>query len=217
MTAPAPTRWRRMRRPDFALDPVTQARALVGCRLVHRTRSGARVSGVIVETEAYLGISDAAAHSHRGRRTARTEPMYAAPGTAYVYFTYGMHHCFNVVCGALDDPVAVLIRALEPSEGISLMRRRRWGGASGPDHRLCAGPARLCKALAIRSDLSGVDLATHPRLFLESPRTGDAPGAPPPLARGPRIGVAYAGRWALEPLRFWREGHACVSVRAPKR
>lgn len=197
------------------MDPVSLAQALIGCRLVCRTASGTRVSGVIVETEAYLGVEDAAAHSYRGRRTARTEPMYGPPGTAYVYFTYGMHHCFNVVCGEEGEPVAVLIRALRPGEGVALMRRRRGSAARrAADVTLCAGPGRLCEALGIDRRLTGVDLVTHPRLFIER-RTRASSSVAPALANTRRIGVEYAGEWARRPLRWHLETDPHVS-RAPR-
>ena len=107
-------------RPADELAP-----ALLGCVLVRVLEDGTRLSGRIVETEAYLGVRDRAAHSFGGRRTPRNEAMYARAGTAYVYFTYGMHYCFNVVCGAVDEPVAVLVRALEPIEGAAVMRLHR--------------------------------------------------------------------------------------------
>lgn len=100
------------------------ARALLGQRLT-RIIHGIRCSGIIIETEAYTGIDDAASHAFRGRRSPKNESMYARPGTAYVYFTYGMHHCFNVACEAIDIPAAVLIRALEPIEGLDEMTSRR--------------------------------------------------------------------------------------------
>lgn len=208
-------RWARLTRRQYATDPVTLAQSLIGCRLVCRTPSGKRVSGVIVETEAYLGVEDAAAHSYRGRRTARTEPMYGPPGTAYVYFTYGMHHCFNVVCGEEGEPVAVLIRALRPDEGVALMRRRRESVARrAADTTLCAGPGRLCEALGIDRRLTGVDFVTHPRLFIER-RTGGAHAAAPALANSHRIGVGYAGDWARRTLRWHVDADPHVS-RAPR-
>jgi len=167
------------------------------------SRSGARVSGIIVETEAYVGVEDRASHARGGRRTARNEAMYAKPGTAYVYFTYGMHHCFNVVCGAEGEPVAVLVRALRPEEGLSLMRRRR--GAGRTDRELCAGPGRLCQALGIDRRLNGADLASGARLFIEE---GAAVG---PVVRGRRIGVEYAGDWAAAELRWLISGDPHIS------
>ena len=135
------TRWSRR---DFGAGSVEIAQRLIGSTLVRILDDGERLSGMIVETEAYLGVEDAAAHSFGGRRTARNEAMYAVGGTAYVYFTYGMHHCVNVVCGGIDEPVAVLIRALEPMEGMERdWRRLKWRKKRGvlrvtcrrsPDH-----------------------------------------------------------------------------------
>src|SRR4051812_10784941 len=99
-----PRRPARLQRPFFATDPVTLAPRLLGQRLVRTLDDGTRLAGIIVEVEAYLGIPDRAAHPFRGRRTPRTEAMYAKPGTAYVYFTYGSHYCMNIVCGRLNEP-----------------------------------------------------------------------------------------------------------------
>jgi DNA-3-methyladenine glycosylase len=159
------------------------------------------MSGLIVETEAYLGQPDRASHAFGLRRTARNEAMYSKPGTAYVYFTYGMHFCFNVVCGKIDEPLAVLIRALEPREGLEKMRARRGArGAEIPDSGLCSGPAKLCQALEIDRGLNGIDLVRDSRLFLErARRTGLTDNC---LLNTPRVGVGYAREWAAEPLRW---------------
>lgn len=148
-------------RPDrafFTRDAQTLARALLGMVLVRRHDDGDLSAGVIVETEAYVGAEDLASHAVGGRRTARNEPMYAIGGTSYVYFTYGMHWCFNVVAGKRDDPVAVLVRALEPTLGLEGMRHRRGRAAQAGDTNLCSGPVKLCQALAIDGSLSGLDL-----------------------------------------------------------
>ena len=118
-------------------------------------RDGQRVSGIIVETEAYRGPQDRAAHSYGGRRTKRTETMYGIGGTAYVFFVYGMYNQFNVVTNNLDTPHAVLIRALEPVEGIELMRTRRH---AQPDRNLTNGPGKLCIAMGIDRGFDGADL-----------------------------------------------------------
>lgn len=193
-------RWNRER---FAHDAPTIAEKLLGARLVSVSRSGTRVSGIIVETEAYVGVEDRASHATGGRRTARNEAMYAQPGTAYVYFTYGMHHCFNVVCGAEGEPVAVLVRALRPEEGLALMRRRRGPGRS--DRELCAGPGRLCRALGIDRRQNGADLVSGTRLFIEDGEPVEA------TVRGRRIGVDYAGDWAAAELRWLVAGDPHVS------
>jgi DNA-3-methyladenine glycosylase len=215
----------RLRRPFFATDPTSLARALLGQRLVRVLEDGTRLAGVIVETEAYLGVPDKAAHTAGGRRTPRNEAMYGQPGTAYVYFTYGCHFCMNVVAGKVDEPVAVLIRALQPTEGLERIcehrlaglriRSRRGNGEFLPPppppaiEDLCRGPGRLCEALAIDRSLNAVDLATDSRLFLERARTrplGDAR-----VGVSPRIGVDYAEEWTARPLRFFIRGSEFLS------
>jgi len=194
------SRWTRDR---YKLDPRTLARRLIGQRLVRALPSGERLSGIIVETEAYLGAKDSTAHSYGGRRTPRNESMYAAPGVAYVYFTYGMHHCVNVVCGREGEPVAVLLRALAPEEGLERMRRsRRRAGAPETlrDTELCAGPARLCQALGIDRSLDGADLVQGEALWIEGLRTRAFPAAR--LRRTARIGVGSGDEWSDAPLRW---------------
>src|SRR5512137_2098356 len=180
-------------------DVLTVARHLLGQILVVPTENGERVSGLIVETEAYRGPEDRASHAYGGRRTHRTETMYRMGGTAYVYFVYGMYHQFNVVTSIPDIPHAVLIRALEPVEGIELMRARRPGQS---DVNLANGPGKLCIALAIDRTLDGADLL-HDRVWIER---GDRPISASAGGCGPRIGIAYAGEWAEKPWRFWLRG-----------
>jgi DNA-3-methyladenine glycosylase len=188
-------------------DVVTVARRLLGCHLVARARDGRRVSGIIVETEAYQGPEDRASHAFGGRRTRRTETMYARGGTAYVYFVYGMYHQFNVVTNVADVPHAVLVRALEPVEGVELMRRRRGGVA--PDE-IASGPGKLCIALGIDRRLDGADLLGD-RIWLEPGRRV----RPAAIAAGPRVGIDYAEEWAARPWRFWLRGNPFVS-RVPR-
>lgn len=195
----------RLSRPFYRRDPVTVARALLGQRLV-RVVNRQRLAGLIVETEAYLGPEDQAAHSRNGHRSPRNQAMYADGGTAYVYFTYGMHHCMNVVCGRLDQPVAVLLRALEPTEGLDAMADHR-----GTSKHLCDGPARLCQALAIDRSLNGVDLVTSDTLFIEQVHRRTLSSSR--IAVTPRIGVDYAGEWADRPLRFLIRDNPHVSRR----
>lgn len=198
-------------RAFFARSALRVARSLLGCTLVRVLPSGERLSGRIVETEAYLGVKDRAAHSFGGRRTARTEPMFGPPGLAYVYYIYGMHWCMNVSCKAEGIPEAVLIRALEPLEGTDRMRELRGTRAGGKRVKpvdLCRGPARLCKAMGIDGRLSGDDTCTSGELWLESGglRPGEA------VARSARVGVAYAGEWAARPYRFFIPTSEFVSL-----
>ena len=164
---------------------------LLGAWVSHDSPNG-RVTVRLVETEAYAGPEDPAAHSARGR-TLRNEPMWGAPGHLYVYRIYGIHDCVNVVCGPGDKPEAVLLRAGEIVEGEALARQRR--GPEPPLVRLAAGPGNLGRALGIGRDLSGADLLRGP----VSIRLG---ARPPRIAARPRIGVGYAGEWALRPYRF---------------
>jgi DNA-3-methyladenine glycosylase len=187
-------------------DPETVARRLLGQRLV-RTLGGVRLAGTIVEVEAYLGPRDRAAHTYGGRRTARNESMYLGGGHAYVYFTYGIHHCFNVVCGRRDDGTAVLIRALEPTEGLASMFGRRPAAKRATD--LCSGPGKLTEALALDRALDGVDLRRSRELFVERLRAQAVPARR--VARTARIGVGYAGAWARRRLRFFIQGSPHVS------
>ena len=192
-------------------DAVTVARRLLGQRLVRVLPDGARLAGIIVEVEAYLGPEDRGAHTFGGRRTPRNESMYLPGGHAYVYFTYGMHHCLNVVCGKRDHGTAVLIRALEPVEGLARMRRRRRGAKCAAD--LCSGPGKLTQALAIDRRLDGEDLLTSRRLFIERLRRRVMPASS--IVTTSRIGLnshpRLAGAWAHEPLRFVIAGHSCAS------
>ena len=186
-------------------DVVTVARDLLGKLLVVSAANGKRVSGTIVEVEAYRGPHDRAAHSYGGRRTKRTETMYGIGGTAYVFFVYGMYNQFNVVTGAAETPHAVLIRALEPVEGIDLMRKRRHGR---PDQNLTNGPGKLCIALGIDRKLDAADLLAE-RVWLEA-----QDGIPRfRIATGPRIGIDYAEEWKDKPWRFWIRDNPFISKR----
>lgn len=182
---------------------LTVARDLLGKLLVVPDEKGRRVSGMIVEVEAYRGPEDRASHAYGGRRTRRTETMYGEGGVAYVYFVYGMYFQFNVVSNLSQVPHAILVRALEPIEGIEIMRERRH---SHPDHNLTNGPGKLCIALGIDRDLDNADLLGN-RVWLEqfervSPRR---------IARGPRIGIDYAQEWIDKPWRFWIRDNSYVS------
>ncbi len=183
------------------------ARDLLGVLVCRETGDGLTV-GRVVETEAYGGPEDRASHARAGR-TRRTTPMFGEVGHAYVYLVYGIHECLNVVAYRGADAGAVLLRALEPVVGVELMRLRR-GRQTDPDERLCAGPARLCQALAVDRTLDGDDLTSGEGLWLACP-SEDARSAD--IAAGTRIGVEYAGEWVSRPWRFWLTGHPSVSRR----
>jgi DNA-3-methyladenine glycosylase len=183
-------------------------RDLIGKVLVHN-RGGRQTSGVIVEAEAYIGESDPACHAAPGL-TRRNEPLYGPPGHAYVYLSYGIHCLVNVVTEAPGSPAAVLIRALEPLEGVEAMRRRRRRGPKGrrfvdrelPDQGLCRGPGNLTMAMGITLAQNRLDLLGE-RLFVEDrgPRRGR-------LAWGPRIGISVGTE---RPWRVFVAGHPAVS------
>ena len=182
------------------------ARDLLGKKLVVPNRNGTRVAGIIVETEAYRGPEDRASHAYDGRRTNRTETMYGIGGTAYVYFVYGMYNQFNVVTNGENVPHAVLVRAVEPVEGLDIIRRRRAGRS---EYEWTSGPGRLCLALGIDRRFDKSDLLGE-RVWLEegfsiSPRE---------IARGPRIGIDYAEKWIGKPWRFWIKDNPFVSKRS---
>ncbi len=193
------------------------ARDLIGKVLVHNRR-GARTAGIIVEVEAYIGESDPACHAAPGR-TSRNVPLYGPPGHAYVYLNYGIHALVNAVTEAEGAPAAVLIRALEPVEGIELMRRRRARGAKGrapraastlASHLLCSGPGNLTVAMGITLAQNYADLCGD-ILYLEesAPRR-----AADTLAWGPRIGINVG---TDRPWRVYLEGHPAVSGRGALR
>jgi DNA-3-methyladenine glycosylase len=175
------------------------ARALLGRLLVHDAPQG-RVAGFIVEVEAYRGAHDPASHAFRGK-TARNAVMFGPAGHAYVYFTYGMHHCLNLVTGREGEASAVLIRALEPATGVESMRKRR-GIADW--RRLARGPGCVAEALGISRRHDGLDLTRGP-LWVASAPSRRVSGS---VATGPRIGIRKA---VDRPWRFFLAGHPCVS------
>ena len=185
-------------------DVTKIARELLGKILV-TDFGGQRSSGRIVETEAYNGVVDRASHAWSGRRTNRTEVMYQEPGTAYVYLIYGIHHLFNVVTNKKDIPHAILIRGLEPMEGIPLMLRRT--GKKKLDHTLTRGPGNLTRALGLLTLHTGMSLHGG-EVFI-----GDDGYRPRKAEIGvsPRIGVDYAGPDAELPYRFFIKGNKYVS------
>lgn len=178
-------------RSFYDRDAESVAREVLGKLLVRRVDRRSRV-GRIVETEAYLGPTDLAAHSSRGL-TKRTAVMHGPPGHAYVYLIYGMYHCLNLVTGPGDLPSAVLLRALEPIANLDSVNT--------------SGPGRLCRALDIDLRLNGHDL-TRGELVVAEPPT---PLGPFEIVARPRIGVDYAGEWARKPLRFYIAGSRSIS------
>jgi DNA-3-methyladenine glycosylase len=177
-------------------DTVQVAKELLGCRLVHNSLAGTTV-GIIVETEAYMQIGDPACHASRGM-TKRNSVMFGPPGKAYVYFTYGMHYCFNVVTNDEGVGDAVLIRALEPIDGIELMQHRRqkeklWD--------LCSGPAKLVQAMGITKEHNGSDLITGPINIYPGAKVED-------IVTTTRIGIKEG---AELPLRFYIAGNKYIS------
>jgi DNA-3-methyladenine glycosylase len=187
-----------VQRADLEGNPVKVAPWLLNKLLV----SGARV-GRIVEVEAYHGANDAASHAYRGV-TPRTSVMFGPPGFLYVYFTYGMHWCANVVCGPDGEAAAVLIRALAPVGGLEEMRAAR--PKARTDRDLCSGPAKLCQALGIERAANGTDLLDRRGGGIRLQDDGTPPPKRP--ARGKRIGIKEATerRW-----RFWVDGDPNVS------
>jgi len=171
----------------YARDSIDVARDLLGKRLVHRLPGGQILSGRIVETEAYLGVEDPAAHSFNGRRTERTEPMFGNAGLSYIYFIYGMYFCFNVVTATRDVPEAVLVRALD-TEGAN-------------------GPGKLCRVLQIDRSQNALDMVTSPILWIEND------GAPEnvEIVAGPRVGIGDKHDAVHWPLRFGIKNHPGLS------
>lgn len=179
----------KLSREFYLRDGLTVARELIGKKLVTNLR-GELTSGIIVETEAYMGAIDAAAHSYRGK-TERTKIFYGAGGFVYVYLIYGMHICTNVVANVENVPEAVLIRALEPVDGVEIMKRRR-GKNNLRD--LCSGAGKLSQALGITKEFYGADLCGE-EIFIED-------GEKLSVVTTPRINIDYAGEAADYPWRF---------------
>jgi DNA-3-methyladenine glycosylase len=191
----------------FARSALDVARDLIGMNLVRRSTEGT-VSGVIVETEAYCGVQDPAAHTFRGRRTARNEVMWGPPAHAYIYPIYGMYHCLNVVCGPPGTPEAVLLRAVRPSKGVDIMASRRGIPVIDEAERrkLCSGPSKLCIAYGLTREDNGADMVKGDLRFT-------AGGEKAEVVTSRRIGVEYAQEAALWPWRFLLKGDTYVSRR----
>ena len=188
----------------FLHDTVTVARALLGCVLWRRLDDGQVLAARIVETEAYLGANDMASHARRGLRSERNASMYLEGGHAYVYFTYGMHWCMNVVTNEADIAEAVLLRGAEPLRGIEAMRMRR--PKAKKEWELMNGPGKICMAMEIDRKLDGESLRGD-RLWITG-READVPE----IAVSPRIGIDNSGDAAAWPLRFFIPGNRNVSA-----
>lgn len=186
-------------------DVVKLAKQLIG-KLLITDRDGGRCVGRIIETEAYRGPVDKASHAYGGKRTARTEVMYAPGGVAYVYLCYGIHHLFNVVTNVKDVPHAILIRAIDPLDGRDIMMQRL--GISKWNADIGAGPGKVTRALGIRVEDSGLSLLSD-QLFIADDGFG-----PMNIVATPRIGVDYAGEDALLPYRFVVSGHSGISAKS---
>ena len=184
-------------------DTIEIARDLLGKILVVPDEQGNRVSGKIVETEAYLGPEDKAAHSHNNRRTKRTEVMFNKGGVAYVFFVYGMYFQFNVVVGKKDMPHAILIRAVEPIDGVEIMRKRR---GEMPDKNLTSGPGKLSIALGIDKSLNGEKLSGR-KVWIEK----GIEYTKSQIASGKRVGIDYAEEYVSKKWRFWVKNNLFVS------
>ncbi|MFU8862147.1 MAG: DNA-3-methyladenine glycosylase [Cyclonatronaceae bacterium] len=190
-------------------DVVAISRDLIGMILCSET-DGEVTGGRIVETEAYGGIIDRASHAYGGRRTGRTETMYAPGGTCYIYLCYGIHHLFNVVTGPEGRPDAVLIRALEPVIGIETMLERR--NLNHVQRRVAGGPGLVSQALALTTKQNGISLIDSGKIWLESdPKWLSTRGGNAEIIVSPRVGVDYAGEDAAWPWRFRLKGSLFTS------
>ncbi|WP_145077652.1 DNA-3-methyladenine glycosylase [Poriferisphaera corsica] len=196
-------------RDFFNRDTVTVARALLGQLLVrNHPDTKEPIAGIIVETEAYLGVRDKAAHTYNYHRTDRVRTMWGLPGHAYVYFTYGLHHCVNCTTMPESTPQAVLIRALQPTHNLPFIHSMRPKAKSATN--LCSGPAKLTQALDIARALDGADLCSDQSpLYIAQVRKRSHSTSK--ITASPRIGVNYAQEWAKKPLRFHLTGNLHVS------
>lgn len=195
-----------LQRPFYQRDTITVSKDLLGKILVHESSQGT-TSGRIVETEAYRGPEDQAAHSSGGRRTARNEVMFGQKGRAYVYFIYGLYYCFNVTAGSVPGkPEAVLIRALEPVTGKDIMAKRR-SIAKARAKNLTNGPSKLCMAMGISRLQNKMDMSAPPLYIKDAPLVSHED-----IVEATRVGVDYAGKWKNKSWRFYIKGNTFVSA-----
>ncbi len=198
-------------REFYNRDSLIVAKELLGKILVHEI-NGQKISAKIVETEAYMGIEDKAAHSYSGRRTPRVEILYGAAGFSYVFIIYGMYHCFNVVTKEEGNPQAVLIRALEPIEGLDLMSQNRFKKPYSSLNKsqingLTNGPGKLCKAFLIDKSLNGEDLCGS-KLYIEEGTDKNFT-----VISSKRVGIDYAEEAKDYPWRFYIKDNKYVSIK----
>ena len=192
----------KLQRDFYERDTLLVAKELLGKQLVRITNDGTTI-GKIVEVEAYIGPNDAAAHTFKGLRSNRTEVAFGPGGFSYVYLIYGMYHCFNIVTSTIGKPEVVLVRALEPIEGIDLMKKRR---KTDLLKNLCSGPGKLCSAMSITKLDNGVYLCTNDFYLLGSDNIPESD-----IVATPRINIDYAGEAKDYPWRFIIRGNKFVS------
>lgn len=192
----------KLNREFYLRSGLEVARDLIGKQLVHRTPDGT-TKGIIVEVEAYMGHADAAAHSYKAPSGGRTAVQYGSGGYAYIYTIYGLHNCMNVVANRPGCPEAILIRSLEPTDGINLMQQRRQKQSL---RHLCNGPGKLAQAMGITKEQYGADLCGE-ELYIESVNNPI-----PQIVADKRINVDYAGEAAHYPWRFLLKDSGFVSI-----
>ncbi len=199
-----------LKRMFYQRNIFTVARELLGKILVHETENHV-TSGKIVETEAYVGPQDMASHAYQGLRTKRTEVQYGPKGHAYIYFIYGMYYCLNVTGGEISGkPEAILIRAVEPIEGTEIMLRNR-KLTKDKIRNLTSGPAKLCNAMGITTQLNGHDLIRPPLYIKDGVEVSQVR-----VREAERIGVDYAGEWKRMLWRYFIEDNDFVSVKGAR-
>lgn len=202
---------KKLDRDFYNRDSIIVARELLGKVLVHEIE-GQRISARIIETEAYMGVIDKAAHSYNGKRTKRVVVMYGDPGFSYIFMIYGLHCCFNVVVNEKETPQAILVRAVEPLEGKEWMAQKRFGKAyeqltKSQRRGLTNGPGKLCGALSIDRKYNGLDLCGSV-VYIEEGESEDFN-----IVTSKRIGIDYAEEAKDFPWRFYIEGNEYVSVK----
>ena len=189
----------------YRQDALTVARELVGNKLVRKI-GDEKIVSKIVETEAYMGPEDKASHAYNNKRTKRTETMFAKGGITYIYLIYGMYHCFNVVTASKGKPEAVLIRAVEPLNGVEIMRANR-EIKSKKEEDLTNGPGKLCQALEIDRSLNGIKLIKDNELYIE-----DVVESNYESKKGKRINIDYAEEYKDKLWRFYLKGNSFLST-----